>query len=691
MRVSLGGWQSDDALDGLLQDYQGAIEAPLIDEWLSTRLAFRYLTRDPYMVNGCAGGFENESDRFPENPTNFFPNGPSFCGEMQHRPVDNPDRQPGEPNKVGISQLPSGLPRKLNDAADWAARGTLRFQPPALEMDWLLMARGERLSQLSTMGQAMGTGSAANGSLGTKTSSGYQEPDNLEMQEAARADGTPSDVAKQQVAQELSENLDIRPYRIDVNRVGMTTRDSWAVSLRGDWNIDASNATSLKLESVSGYDWYERFRETDNDYTPDVLFEAVNEDTAWQFFQSLTLGGELADEPVRWEVGGTFLREQLDLVQVNDVTGGAGALKTFRDYTQDVWSANGWLQGSWDFLDDFTLEGGVRYNWEQRDIAVNFHQDGGSPNPTGNSQVFSAPTGTLLLRYRFSEAMSVYWKYNRGWKSGTYNANTSLSNLDTGITPWARPEVIDAFELGLRGHWLDGRLSAGGALFYYGYEDYQVFRVGSTFQEPPEIVVVNAGEAEVYGAELDIRAEPLAGWAPGWLDGLVLTGRFGWLETQFLEFSDLKINLKNIGDVQVPVPIQINYGGNPLINSPRFKFSLSTEWTFDMGRWGSLTPRYDFTWSDTIYFDPNEGQGVPADDRTFALPKGTIGMRPFWLHNLRFGYRAPTGNVELAVWVRNLTDVAYKNYAFDATGFQQVTLYFLGQPRSVGVDLSVDF
>ena len=41
------------------------------------------------------------------------------------------------------------------------------------------------------------------------------------------------------------------------------------------WNIDASNATSLKLESVSGYDWYERFRETDNDYTPDVLFEAA--------------------------------------------------------------------------------------------------------------------------------------------------------------------------------------------------------------------------------------------------------------------------------------------------------------------------------------------------------------------------------------------------------------------------------
>ena len=80
-----------------------------------------------------------------------------------------------------------------------------------------------------------------------------------------------------------------------------------------------------------------------------------------------------------------------------------------------------------------------------------------------------------------------------------------------------------------RGSWLDGRLSAGGALFYYGYDNYQVFRIASGFGgDLPEIEVINANDAEVYGAELDFRAEPLAGWTPGWLDGLVVSGRFGW-------------------------------------------------------------------------------------------------------------------------------------------------------------------
>ena len=37
-----------------------------------------------------------------------------------------------------------------------------------------------------------------------------------------------------------------------------------------------------------------------------------------------------------------------------------------RDFDQDVWSANGWVQASWDFLDDFTLEGGVRVHSRRR-------------------------------------------------------------------------------------------------------------------------------------------------------------------------------------------------------------------------------------------------------------------------------------------------------------------------------------
>jgi outer membrane receptor protein involved in Fe transport len=47
--------------------------------------------------------------------------------------------------------------------------------------------------------------------------------------------------------------------------------------------------------------------------------------------------------------------------------------------------------------------------------------------------------------------------------------------------------------------------------------------------------------------------------------------------------------------------------------------------------------------------------------------------------------------VEVAVWVRNLTDEVYRTFAFDASSFSGVTLNFVGRPRTIGVDFSVSF
>jgi outer membrane receptor protein involved in Fe transport len=102
-------------------------------------------------------------------------------------------------------------------------------------------------------------------------------------------------------------------------------------------------------------------------------------------------------------------------------------------------------------------------------------------------------------------------------------------------------------------------------------------------------------------------------------------------------------------------------------------------------------PRYDLNWSDAVYFDPNEGRGTPAQDGRDPLPQYGVGQNPFFLHNVRLAYRTPTGNVEVAGWVRNLTDEVYKNYAFDASAFAQLVLNFVGEPRTIGMDLTITF
>jgi iron complex outermembrane receptor protein len=591
-----------------------------------------------------------------------------FCNEGTLALTPNPTPPPFQ---VRISRVPDGLASLVGDLGQWAARGVTRFQPPGSDMDWLLTVRGARTDQLSTLGQAIGT---ASGVLGAATVRNYTEPDSAAERADLLAQGFSSQEANAIRAKNLAEKrpLDLGPYRGDYNRVGRTTLDTWGASLRGDVPIGPVNLTT-----ISGYDTYDRFRETDSDFTPDVLFETLIEDDAWQYFQELRVGGELPDTPLRMTAGGFYLMEHLDTFFALDAFD--PLFQVDRTYSQDLWSFAFYGEFGWDFLDDFTLEGGVRYNWTRKKFDYDYN---GTifDSAAVQQETWWAPTGQLVLTYRLMENVSSYWKYTRGWKPGHYNATATNANDN----PPAEPEVIDSFEVGLRGAWLDGRLSAGAAMFYYKYVDYQVFVFENSPVGAPVLEIVNANDAEVYGAEVEFRAEPFSGWAPELLEGLVLTGRFGWLESQFLDFTNEVFTI----DQSPPFPTIVtidDYSGNPLINSPKFKLSGAAEWTFDLGRWGAVIPRYDFAWSDDIYFDPTEGNG------TIGLPDYTIGQPAFWLHNLRLGYRTPEGNVEIGLWVRNLEDTRYKTYAFDASKFSSLTVNFVGPPRTAGLDFSVNF
>ena len=58
---------------------------------------------------------------------------------------------------------------------------------------------------------------------------------------------------------------------------------------------------------------------------------------------------------------------------------------------------------------------------------------------------------------------------------------------------------------------------------------------------------------------------------------------------------------------------------------------------------------------------------------------------------MRLAYRTPSGNIELAGFVRNLVDKEYKTFGFDGSTFNDVTIYFVGEPRTYGVSLTTTF
>jgi iron complex outermembrane receptor protein len=635
------------------KDFEGAVEAPIVDEMLSSRLAFRWTERGPIMNNRCG------------NQQLFgvvIPPGPG-----------QPQRGVCSSRLSGRTQVvPNGLPDGVNDQGNWAARGVFRFQPPEVDMDWLLNLHGSRIDQLSTLGQAYGT---RDGQLGTATAQGYVEPDaNEERIEGGWDTG--------RLAWQLGRKLDKRPFSGDFNRVGDTILDTWGATLRGDWTLG-----DVTLTNVSNYETYDRSRSTDQDFSPDILFESESMDDAWQYFQRLSANGELTEAPFRWDVGAFYLMEELDFEDTTLFANGGS--RVFRAYTQDSYSYGVWAAFAWDFLDDFTLEGGARWNWDQKVFDL-FTQNQSANNRTDTSLSESSPTGELTLTYRFDEGVSAYWKYTHGWKPMTINSIAVVCNTQQqsgcAITT-ARPETIDAWETGLRGNWLDGRLQASSALFYYKYTDYQVFIVADATGAPPTLQIVNANDAQVFGAELELRAEPLLDLVPPEFAGLVLTARGSWLESKFIDFTTTASRGTQSGILEV----QVDFSGNQLINSPRFKASGSAEWTFDLGRWGALIPRYDFAWTSDIYFDANEGRGAPNLLNQTFLPKYAVGQRRYWLHNVRLGYRVPESNIEIAGWCRNCTDQVYKTYGFDASTFAAVVINFVGEPRTYGLDLVVRF
>ena len=59
--------------------------------------------------------------------------------------------------------------------------------------------------------------------------------------------------------------------------------------------------------------------------------------------------------------------------------------------------------------------------------------------------------------------------------------------------------------------------------------------------------------------------------------------------------------------------------------------------------------------------------------------------------NLRFAYITPGRNIEIAGWVRNLTNVAYRLDVVDTVRFRRALLYAMGEPRTYGVTLSARF
>ncbi|MGJ3626216.1 TonB-dependent receptor domain-containing protein [Sphingomonas sp. MMS24-JH45] len=121
-----------------------------------------------------------------------------------------------------------------------------------------------------------------------------------------------------------------------------------------------------------------------------------------------------------------------------------------------------------------------------------------------------------------STAGRVYASYNRGYRSGAFNGGGYTGSA--GIT-CINPEQVNAYEVGLKGKFIDDKLTLSAAGFFYDYKNQQL----QDLRENAVAVLVNAPKSQIYGAEVEavLRAS----------DWLTFNASGGYLHTEYKELT----------------------------------------------------------------------------------------------------------------------------------------------------------
>jgi outer membrane receptor protein involved in Fe transport len=672
---------SVDARDANRYSMEAAMNAPVFEDIISVRLSARYSHENPWFENGCANRVPIE-DR-PERgrgPGGLDEPGVRFCGETFQRRDENNTRN-------GKSHVEPFLSKYLGEVDDYAFRGQIRINPPDNPMDWTFRAELSNLNRDSTLGQVFGTG----GGLGGEDSAGYRDPDitarfnELEPGVAAANPGVTGTDLRNLVLVDLGKELykdplDQKPFRGDFDSPGRVLLETHSASTTGLIDLD-----DFDVEINFGFLDYRLSEKRDTDLTPNIRFPSRGNNQAWELYGDTKFSGEtIGDLPLEWDTGFYTLVQKVEAFQIQQIL----EVERSNQFTEEIYSFGVFAQGRYEFLEAFTLSAGMRYNWERKDFEVSDERDTTSSGgilierESRNQRTWDALTGFAEIRYDFTEDFGAYMKYSRGFKAGHFNPSRAdqAKNPDVG---YADPEQIDALEWGLNFAAWAGRLTGDGALFFYNYKNYQVFRL--TTEATGVFRSINsARRARNYGAEFDITISPLEGFVPEEIEGLRFNFRGGWLETSYIDFTIAEQRQFPGGNIGVP----IDYSGNSLISAPNLQFSGTLTWPVLLGRFGTFTPQYDFTWTDDTPFDPNEGRGELDAFGNDRFQSYLVGNRAFVLHNIRLSW-SPPGESGLAVsgWCRNIEDRRYKTFAVDISTFSGQQLIFTSDPRMCGADI----
>jgi iron complex outermembrane receptor protein len=286
-------------------------------------------------------------------------------------------------------------------------------------------------------------------------------------------------------------------------------------------------------------------------------------------------------------------------------------------------------------IGDFTIGAGLRYDHEENDASNVIASLAGSAK---SNEVLPRVTAS----YKLGERTMVYATVSKGYKSGGVNTSTAT------VPRTFAPEYLWNYEAGIKGKFLDNKLTLALSGFHMDWTDRQV-----QLNDPTGVFVyqANLGKAQIDGAELSANLK----LAPG----LTVDGGLTYLHARIKRYIDGS-------GVSTWYGVNPDLKGNTLPQTPSIRASLSPQWVTPIldGKF-DLRTRADVVYTGKRYFD---AQNLLKQD-AFALVNLYAGIE--------------NDHFEIGVFANNAFDQGYRS----AGNLSVLTgpLLTAGTPRVIGM------
>ncbi len=327
----------------------------------------------------------------------------------------------------------------------------------------------------------------------------------------------------------------------------------------------------------------------------------------------------------------------------NFITGGVGL--------NQVRTKSAFFGANYQITDAFKLSIEGRY---QQDNVVGRVSSNGATVSAAASASFGVPAGfypglskiaektynnflpRVIAQYDFNPDLMAYVSYSQGVNVGVNTFNTGFLSLvqqgidaavGLGLTVVQKPEELTNYEIGLKGRFLDGRLTLQTSLYKADWKD-QLNTQGALFINPANGAITqvsglkNTGNVELTGVEVELQAKPT--------DNIELNLGAALTDSSVETFATPLIS-------QISGLFGTEFRGNQMPGSSKLSFNLGAQYSNAVSAWedGRWFARADLSWKDKIYVDASNINWIKA--RTVVnlragVARGALGFEAFVLN-----------------------------------------------------------